>query len=78
MTFRTCPQKKNLQHLSHTPAIDGGETWAQLFVGLKSLLSDAYGMKTLANFSSTLMDNITQCGAPTKLISNRAQVKISK
>jgi len=46
--------------VSDTPAIDGGKTWAQLFVGTKSLLSDAYGMKTPANFSSTLMDNITQ------------------
>jgi len=61
-----------------TPAVDGGETWARLFVGTKSLLSDAYGMKTLANFSSTLMDNITQRGAPTKLISDRAQLEISK
>jgi len=64
--------------VSNTPAIDGGETWAQLFVGTKSLLLDAYGMKMPANFSSTLMDNITQQGAPTKLISNRAQVEISK
>jgi len=46
--------------VSDTPAIDGGETWAQHFVGTKSLISDAYGMKTPANFSSTLMDNITQ------------------
>jgi len=64
--------------VSDTLAIDGGETWAQLFVGTKSLLLDAYGMKTPANFSSTLMDNITQRGAPTKLISDRAQVEISK
>jgi len=64
--------------VSDTPVIDGGETWAQLFVSTKSLLSDAYGMKTPANFSSTLMDNITQHGAPTKLISDRAQVEISK
>jgi len=56
--------------VSDTPAIDGGKTWAQLFIGTKSLLSDAYGMKTPANFSSTLMDNITQQGAPTKLISD--------
>jgi len=56
--------------VSDTPAIDGGKTWAQLFVGIKSLLLDAYGMKTPTNFSSTLMDNITQPGAPTKLISD--------
>jgi len=46
--------------MSDTPAIGGGETWAQLFISTKSLLLDAYGMKTPANFSSTLMDNITQ------------------
>jgi len=46
--------------VSNTPAIDGSKTWAQLFIGTKSLLSDAYGMKTPAKFSSTLMDNITQ------------------
>jgi len=64
--------------VSDTPAIDGGTTWAQLFVGTKSLLLDVYGMKTPSNFSSTLMDNITKRGAPTKLISDRAQVEISK
>jgi len=63
--------------VSDTPAINGSETWAQLFVGTKSLLSDAYGMKTPANFSSTLMDNNTQRSAPTKLISNHAQAEIS-
>jgi len=64
-------------NLSDTPAINGGKTYMQLFIGVKSLLTDAYGMKTPASFSSTLMDNITQCGAPTKLISDRAQVEIS-
>jgi len=46
--------------VSDTPTIDGGKTWAQLYVGTKSLLADDYGMKTPANFSSTLMDNIIQ------------------
>jgi len=63
--------------LSDTPTIDGGKTYTQLFVRVKSLLMDAYSMKTSASSSSTLMDNITQCGAPTKLISNRAQVEIN-
>jgi len=46
--------------VSDTPAIDGGKTWAQLLIGTKSLLSDAYGRdEDPANFSSTLMDNIT-------------------
>jgi len=63
---------------SDTPAIDRGETYAQLFVGTKTLLTDIYGMKSPANFHSTLVGNITACSAPTKLISDRAQVKVSK
>ena len=48
---------------SDTPAVDGGETYAQLFVGVQSLLSDAYGMKSPAQFPGRL-ENIlplTQC-----------------
>jgi len=63
---------------SDTATINGGETYAQIFVGTKTLLTDFYGMKSSATFPSTLMDNITARGAPTKLISDRAQVKISK
>jgi hypothetical protein len=49
---------------SDTLAIDCGITSAQLFVDKQ--------------FVNTLLDNITQCGAPTKLISDRAQVEISE
>ena len=35
-------------------------------------------MKSSAQFPGTLSDNIIDCGAPTKLISDRAQVEISK
>ena len=31
---------------SDEPAIDGGETCAQIFVGRESLVVDVYGMKT--------------------------------
>ena len=62
---------------SDTPAIYGGETSAQLFVGKYSLVSDAYGMKTDKQFVNTLQDNIRQRGAMEKLISDRAQVEIS-
>jgi len=54
---------------SDTPAIDGGETYTQIFIGTKILLTDIYGMKSSANFPSTLMDNIRYQGALTKLIS---------
>ena len=62
---------------SDTPAIDDGATSAQLFVGTESLLSDIYGMKTDKQFVNTLEDNIRERGAPSKLVSDRAQVEIS-
>ena len=62
---------------SDTPAIGGGETCAQVFVGTTSLVTDVEGMKTEKQFVNTLEDNIRRRGAPTKLISDRAQVEIS-
>jgi hypothetical protein len=59
------------------PAICG-ITSAQLFVGTKTLTADVYPIKSDKQFVNTLLDNITQCGTPTKLISNRAQVEISE
>ena len=50
---------------------------AQVFVGTKSLVTDVYGMKTEKQFVNTLQDIIRTCGAPTKLISDNAQVEIS-
>jgi hypothetical protein len=63
---------------SDTPAIDCGITSAQLFVGTKTHTADVYPIKSNKEFVNTLLDNITQCSAPTKLISNRAQVEISE
>jgi hypothetical protein len=37
-----------------------------------------YPIKSNKQFVNTLLDNITQCGAPTRLISDRAQVEISE
>ncbi len=62
---------------SDTPAIDGGETCAQIFVGTDTLVTDVYGMKTEAQFVSTLQDNIRERGAMSRLLSDRAQVEIS-
>jgi hypothetical protein len=50
---------------------------AQIFVGTETLLTDVYGMKTGKQFVNTLEDNIRERGAMSKLISDRAQVKIS-
>jgi hypothetical protein len=61
---------------SDKPAIDGGVTTPQIFVGTKSLnTTDVLeGMKMLdKQFVNTLEDNIRRCGTPTKLISDRTQ-----
>jgi hypothetical protein len=63
---------------SDTPAIDCGVTSAQLFVGTKTHTADVYPIKSNKQFVNTLLDDITQHGAPTKLISDRAQVEISE
>jgi hypothetical protein len=62
---------------SDTPAINGGEKYAQFFVRVRSLLSDVHGMKSPASFPGVLMDQIIDRGAPTKLISDGAKVETS-
>ena len=62
---------------SDTPAIDNGCKVAQIFVGTKSMVTDVFGMKTEKQFVNTLQDIIRTRGAPTKLISDNAQVEIS-
>ena len=63
---------------SDTPAIDDGSTSAVVFVGQDTQVTDVYGIKTDKQFVNTLEDNIRERGAPTKLISDRAQTEISK
>jgi hypothetical protein len=63
---------------SDVPAINGGEKYAQLFIGTKSLITDVHGMKTPAQFPGILTDEIITRGAPTKLISDSARVETSK
>jgi hypothetical protein len=62
---------------SDFPAVDSGVTIAQLFVGLTSTACDVYPLKTEKAFVNTLQDVIRCRGAPSKLVSNRAQVEIS-
>jgi hypothetical protein len=50
---------------SDTPAIDGGETVAQVFVGTRSYVIDVEAMKSEEQFVNTLEDNIPCRGAPT-------------
>ncbi|EEC44015.1 predicted protein [Phaeodactylum tricornutum CCAP 1055/1] len=63
---------------SDTPAVDNGAKFAQLFVGRRSLVTDIYPMKTDKEFVNALEDNIRHRGAMDKLLSDRAQVEISK
>jgi hypothetical protein len=63
---------------SDVPAIDGGEKYAQIFIGMKSLVTDVHGMKSPAQFPGILTDEIITRGAPTKLISDSARVETSK
>jgi hypothetical protein len=63
---------------SDTPAIDRGETCAQILVGTETMVTDVYGMKTDKQFVNTLEDNIRERGAMYRLLSNRAQVEIVK
>lgn len=63
---------------SNTPAIDDGATCAQVFVGVKTLVSDAHGMKSDKQFINSLEDNTRKRGAMDKLISNSAKVETSK
>lgn len=62
---------------SDTPSIDGGETLAQIYVGVQSEVVDIYGIKTTSQFTRTLEDNIRHRGAPIKLISDHAAVETS-
>jgi hypothetical protein len=60
------------------PAISDGSVAAVLFTGTETHVTDIYGIKNDREFVNTLEDNIRQRGAPTKLISDRGQVEISK
>jgi hypothetical protein len=63
---------------SDVPAINGGEKYVQIFVGVKSLFTDVHGMKSPAQFPGVLTDEIITWSAPTKLISDSTRVETSK
>ncbi len=63
---------------SDTPTIGSGATSAVLFCGRDTYVTDIYGIKTDKQFINTLEDNIRERGAPTRRLSDRAQVEISK
>ena len=59
------------------PAVDSGATQAQIFVGRKTHVTDAYPMKTPSDFTATLQDNVRERGAPNRLLSDQAQTEIN-
>jgi hypothetical protein len=62
------------QIFSDTPAINGGEKGAHLFVGKKSKLTDAYKSKdsSSAEFLKCLQDRVRYRGCPTGLEADNA------
>ena len=50
-----------------TPAIDCGSMGAQIFIGQKSGVCDAYGARTDGHFVNHLMDVIQERGAMEKI-----------
>ena len=45
---------------SDTPTFCGGETYAQIFVGCKTFLTDIYGLKSQKQFVNALQDQIRE------------------
>ena len=62
--------------ISSVPAIDCGVTEAQLFVGMKTNVTDIYPMSRPKEFVHTLEDNVRFRGRPSKLLSDSEQVEI--
>jgi len=62
---------------AQVPAVDDGSTMAQLFIGRKLLVSDAYSVKTNAAFVNTLQAKIRLHGAMDKVISDGAEAELS-
>jgi len=60
-----------------TPAYNGGQTCAQVFVGRRSRYIQIYGMNSDAQFVNTLNDVIRTSGAMDRLTNDRAQAEIS-
>ena len=60
---------------SDTPAVDGGHTAAQFYVGLSTHVVDIYPLKSESQFVNSLEDVIRERGAPNRLVSDSANVE---
>ena len=63
---------------SEVPALDGGETMAQVYTGRKSRTYHAYGMHSEKQFINTLEDCVNEYGAPNRLLTDNAAVEDSE
>jgi len=63
---------------SDTPAVDGGQTCAQIYFGTTSHVGHAYGMTREKEFINTLQDCVNEHGAPNRLLTDLAQVENSE
>ena len=62
---------------SDTPAVDDGSKNAQVFVGRRSYVADAYSMMSPGEFAHTLSDIIRKRGAMDVLSSDNGRYEIS-
>ena len=62
---------------SDTPAVNCGATCCQVFVGMNTDVVDVCPMQTCEQFVNASENNVRFGGAPTKLVSDCAQVEMS-
>jgi len=63
---------------SSVPAIEGGKTSAQVFVGVKSKYASVHGMHSVSELPEVLKDFILDTGAPHTLISDNHNAETSE
>ena len=63
---------------SDTPAIDDGAKGAQVFIGIKSLVTDVFGAKTDGQYVNHLENVIRKRGAMDTIVSDRGSSIVSK
>ena len=56
----------------------GGSNMVQVYVGVQSLITAVFPMKTEGEMPGTLLDFIRKIGAPNALFSDNAKVQIGK
>ena len=63
---------------SDTPAVDGGQTMAQAYIGCTTHSYHVYPMQREKDFLHTLQDCVVEHGAPNRLLTDNAQAEKSQ